>query len=251
MHAGVVWHTIVGFGSNFDLSGLLEYVASWPSTCSSHDWREIANHDSFLTNAPDAAANLFRSDGGKCWAPLADMREANRYFKEIKDTGVLGLFPFDQPLQGIPQPAIKVCTAPHPYGYPADIQRPTLLGNMISCPDNTSSISYLYMLCRSMLFLHSMAWLCMTLSAGNRNTILLTESHAGIQHNLICQVAPHANGNPCACSCSVVCRTLFDIGPTSHQYWPTGCLCISCLIVHVWTREYMYKLGCFSGGSDQ
>lgn len=112
MHAGVMWYTIVGFGSNFDLSGALEYVAiSWPSTCSGHDWREVAAQDKFLTNAPDAAANLFRSDGGKCWAPLANMREANKYFKEIQDTGVLGIFPFDQPLQGTAQPAIQVRTA--------------------------------------------------------------------------------------------------------------------------------------------
>ncbi|KAL3142162.1 hypothetical protein ABBQ38_002520 [Trebouxia sp. C0009 RCD-2024] len=36
------------------------------------------------------------------------MKEANKYFGEIKETGVLGLFPFNQPLQGMPQPALQV-----------------------------------------------------------------------------------------------------------------------------------------------
>lgn len=111
MSAGVVWWTIVGFGSNFDMSGLLEYVAiSWPSSASSNCWTQVAAHEDFLANDLKAAQQLFRTNGGERWAPLQDMKEANKYFGEIKGTGVLGLFPFNQPLQGMPQPAIQVST---------------------------------------------------------------------------------------------------------------------------------------------
>lgn len=112
--AGVVWCTILGFGSNFDVSGLLEYVGiSWPESASSDDWTQVAAHESFQANHADAAKYVFRSKGGRCWGPLQDMKEANKYFKEIKETGVLGLFPFNQPLQGKPQPALQVTDCCH------------------------------------------------------------------------------------------------------------------------------------------
>lgn len=116
MSAGVVWWTIVGFGSNFDMSGALEYVAiSWPKSAlsndrTSNDWTQIAAHADFLANDERAAQQLFRTNGGECWAPLEDMKEATKYFAEIKETGVLGLFPFSQPLQNMPQPGLQVIT---------------------------------------------------------------------------------------------------------------------------------------------
>ena len=111
MISGMIWCTMVGFGSNFDVSGALEYVAiSWPASVSNNDWTKVAALESFLANDASAAKHLFRSNGGESWAPLESMREANKYFKEIPGTGVLGLFPFNQPLQGKPQTALQVIT---------------------------------------------------------------------------------------------------------------------------------------------
>lgn len=107
----MIWWTIVGFGSNFDVSGALEYVAiSWPASASNNDWTQVAALESFLANDSSAAKHLFRSSGGESWAPLEDMKEANKYFNEVRGTGVLGLFPFNQPLQGKPQTALQVIT---------------------------------------------------------------------------------------------------------------------------------------------
>lgn len=108
-HAGVVWCTILGYGSNFDITGNLEYRAiSWPSSSSSDSWRDVAADALFKSSYKDAPEQFFRSNGGKCWAPLANMREANKYFKQIEETGVLSLFPLGQPMQGEPRPTPTV-----------------------------------------------------------------------------------------------------------------------------------------------
>ena len=105
-----LWYTILGYGNNFELRGLLEYrTISWPKEVRGSKWREVAAHAEF-DGGVQTAEQLFRSDGGKQWAPLEDLKDAYRYFNKIQGTGVLGLLPLGQALQGEEQPAPQVQT---------------------------------------------------------------------------------------------------------------------------------------------
>lgn len=108
--AGRLWNTLLGYGSNFELRGLLEYrTISWPRDVRGSTWREVAAHAEF-DGGVKTAEQFFRSDGGKQWAPLEDLKDAHRYFNKIQETGVLGLFPLGQSLQGEEQLAPQVQT---------------------------------------------------------------------------------------------------------------------------------------------
>lgn len=63
---------------------------------------ELAAKDFFGHGSIEAYEHLFRTDG-KTWATLKTLNIAHKYFKEIKDTGVLAIFPF-----GLEANAIKV-----------------------------------------------------------------------------------------------------------------------------------------------
>lgn len=102
----------MGYGSNFELRGLLEYrTISWPREVKGSKWREVAAHAEF-DGGVKTAEQFFRSDGGMQWAPLEDLRDAYRYFDKIKETGVLALLPLGQALQGEEQPPPQVRIAP-------------------------------------------------------------------------------------------------------------------------------------------
>lgn len=95
---------------------MLEYrTVSWPREVKGSKWREVAAHAEF-DGGVKTAEQFFRSDRGMQWAPLEDPRDAYRYFGKIKGTGVLGLFPLGQALQGEEQPPPQVQIV-HPLLY--------------------------------------------------------------------------------------------------------------------------------------
>ena len=94
--AGSVWHTLIAFGSNFDTEGFYSYRRlSWPSTFWGTSVQDLADADFYQCGSREAYSDLFRAEG-KAWATLRDLAAAHAHFKEIKETGVLGIFPFGQ-----------------------------------------------------------------------------------------------------------------------------------------------------------
>jgi len=55
----------------------------------------LTDADFFQCGSLEAYKDLFRT-GGKSWATLRDLAAAHGHFREIKGTGVLGIFPFGQ-----------------------------------------------------------------------------------------------------------------------------------------------------------
>lgn len=103
---GSVWHTLAAIGSNFDQDGYYNLRRlSWPETFVGSSLEDLQEHDFFGRGSPEAYHELFRQ-GGKTWATLKNLNIAHKYFKEIKGTGVLGIFPF-----GLKSNDIKVSQA--------------------------------------------------------------------------------------------------------------------------------------------
>ena len=104
---GRIRNCIIGYGSDFDLSDSMEFVViTWPADVHFKTWQELEAQPDFLGGA-DACRRLFRA-GGEPWAPLKDLQTAYRYLDQIETTGVLGLFPMGQPLQGTPRDPVEV-----------------------------------------------------------------------------------------------------------------------------------------------
>lgn len=105
---------IIGYGSNFDLGETMDFVVvTWPSDLKCNTWEELEGNASFLGDQK-GCQRLFRNprNVGKRWAPLKDLQTAYRYLDKIEDHGVLALFPWDQPLQGIIRDEIQVKLIP-------------------------------------------------------------------------------------------------------------------------------------------
>ena len=84
-------------------------VISWPTDVRCKSWQELTVDPSF-SGGIQACQRLFRTpknSGAKPWAPLKDLQTAYRYLDKIETTGVLGLFPWDQPLPGLIRDAVK------------------------------------------------------------------------------------------------------------------------------------------------
>lgn len=93
---GSIWHTLLAFGANFDYDGLYNFRGlSWPATFTGTSLQSLADADFHHCGSLDAYKDMFRT-GGKTWATLKDLAAAHAHFKEIKGTGVLGIFPFGQ-----------------------------------------------------------------------------------------------------------------------------------------------------------
>lgn len=54
---------------------------------------DLAAENFFQRGSREAFHELF-SSGGKNWATMKTLNTAHKYFREIKETGVLGIFPF-------------------------------------------------------------------------------------------------------------------------------------------------------------
>ena len=92
--AGSIWHTLLAFGANFDYDGLYNFRGlSWPATFTGTSLQSLADAEFYCCGSLDAYKDMFRT-GGKTWATLRDLTAAHAHFKEIKGTGVLGIFPF-------------------------------------------------------------------------------------------------------------------------------------------------------------
>ena len=92
--ADTVWHTLAAIGSNFDSDGFYNLRRlSWPSSFAGTSMEDLAAADFFQRGSREAFCELF-SSGGKCWATMKTLNIAHKYFREIKETGVLGIFPF-------------------------------------------------------------------------------------------------------------------------------------------------------------
>lgn len=102
MHAraGVVWNTLAAIGSNFDLDGFYNLRRlSWPSDFKGTTLDELAAQQFYGRGSREAFHDLFScSDGvasdGNEWASLKSLNIAHKHFREIKETGMLGIFPF-------------------------------------------------------------------------------------------------------------------------------------------------------------
>ncbi|KAL0050238.1 hypothetical protein WJX82_007023 [Trebouxia sp. C0006] len=91
---GSIWHTLLAFGANFDYDGLYNFRGlSWPATFTGTSLQSLADAEFYRCGSLDAYKDMFRT-GGKTWATLRDLTAAHAHFKEIKGTGVLGIFPF-------------------------------------------------------------------------------------------------------------------------------------------------------------
>ena len=102
--AGTIWHTLLAFGDNFDHEGLYSFRRlAWPATFSG-TVEDLIESGFFQCGSEEAYRDMFRADG-KSWATLRDLSAAHGHFKEIKETGVLGIFPFGQGSN-----TLKVCT---------------------------------------------------------------------------------------------------------------------------------------------
>ena len=94
MTADTVWHTLAAIGSNFDGDGFYNLRRlSWPSSFAGTTMEHLAAADFFHCGSREAFHELF-SSGGKSWATMKTLNIAHKYFREIKETGVLGIFPF-------------------------------------------------------------------------------------------------------------------------------------------------------------
>ncbi|KAL0027478.1 hypothetical protein WJX77_004246 [Trebouxia sp. C0004] len=93
---GSIWHTLLAFGANFDYDGLYNFRGlSWPASFTGTSLQSLADADFYHCGSLDAYKDLFRT-GGKTWATVRDLTAAHAHFREIKGTGVLGIFPFGQ-----------------------------------------------------------------------------------------------------------------------------------------------------------
>ncbi|KAL3135852.1 hypothetical protein ABBQ32_007409 [Trebouxia sp. C0010 RCD-2024] len=91
---GSIWHTLLAFGSNLDNEGLYSFRRlSWPASFQGTSLQHLADVDFYQCGSTEAYQDMFRTDG-KPWASLRDLAAAHAYFKEIKNTGVLAIFPF-------------------------------------------------------------------------------------------------------------------------------------------------------------
>lgn len=105
--AGAVRCCIIGYGSNFDLEMNMDFVIiTWPDHVKCETWQELQEHAQGL-GGETAFRRLFRQ-GGEAWAPLEDLSTAYEYLDQILETGVLGLFPMGQPLEGLDQAPAEV-----------------------------------------------------------------------------------------------------------------------------------------------
>ena len=85
---------MLAFGSNFDTEGLYSFrKLSWPAGFIGTSLQQLADLDFYQCGSQEAFQDMFRTEG-KPWASLKDLTAAHSYFKEIKGTGVLGIFPF-------------------------------------------------------------------------------------------------------------------------------------------------------------
>ena len=104
--AGTIWHTLLAFGANFDYDGLYNFRGlSWPASFMGTSLQSLADAQFYHCGSLDAYKDLFRT-GGKTWATLRDIAAAHAHFKEIKGTGVLGIFPFGQESTTLKVPAV-------------------------------------------------------------------------------------------------------------------------------------------------
>ena len=104
--AGRVWNTLLAFGENFDRDGWYSYrKLAWPVEFTG-TFQEYQASNFFGCGSEEVCRDLFKNvPGGKGWATLKDFAAAHSLFKEITETGVLGIFPFGQQ-----QNDIRVCT---------------------------------------------------------------------------------------------------------------------------------------------
>ena len=87
---------MLAFGSNFDTEGLYSFrKLCWPASFTGTSLLQLADEEFFQCGSKEAFQDMFRTEG-KPWACLKDLAAAHSYFKEIKGTGVLGIFPFGQ-----------------------------------------------------------------------------------------------------------------------------------------------------------
>lgn len=104
--AGRIWHTLLAFGANFDYDGLYNFRGlSWPATFTGTSLQSLADAEFYRCGSLDAYKDVFRT-GGKTWATLRDLTAAHTCFREIKGTGVLGIFPFGQESTTLKVPAV-------------------------------------------------------------------------------------------------------------------------------------------------
>ena len=100
MHAGVIWHTLAAIGSNYDSDGFYNLRRlSWPSSFEGTTVGDLAAQNFFGCGSHETFRDLFScSDGttsdGAAWAAMKNLNIAHKYFREIKETGMLGIFPF-------------------------------------------------------------------------------------------------------------------------------------------------------------
>ena len=93
--AGLIWHTILAIGDNFDRDGWYSYRRlAWPANFTGN-FQDYAAENYFMCGSQEVCQDLFSTTpGGKNWATMKDFSMAHKYFEEIKDTGVLAIFPF-------------------------------------------------------------------------------------------------------------------------------------------------------------
>ncbi len=100
---------MLAFGANFDYDGLYNFRGlSWPATFTGTSLQSLTEADFYHCGSLDAYKDMFRT-GGKTWATLRDLAAAHAHFREIKGTGVLGIFPFGQESTTLKVPAVDSC----------------------------------------------------------------------------------------------------------------------------------------------
>ena len=118
--AGEVWHTLAAIGSNFDSDGFYNLRRlSWPSSFTGTAVEDLAAENFFQRGSKEAFHELF-SAGGKNWATMKALSIAHKYFREIKETGVLGIFPFGlrgNDIQVSDSPVLKISGPGYSTGH--------------------------------------------------------------------------------------------------------------------------------------
>lgn len=102
--AGGIWHTLLAVGDNFDYDGFYNFRGlSWPASFTGTTLQDLVDNNFHGCGSLEAYQDMFKTSG-KSWATLRDLAAAHAHFKEIKGTGVLGIFPFGQESN-----TLKVC----------------------------------------------------------------------------------------------------------------------------------------------
>ena len=87
---------MAAIGSNFDQDGFYNLRRlAWPESFTGSRVQDLVDQGFYGRGSLRACEELFK-EGGKQWATLKNLKQAHKLFKEIKTTGVLGIFPFGQ-----------------------------------------------------------------------------------------------------------------------------------------------------------